>query len=121
MTEPAWAKYKVTARIPRAGGAAAGCTVKVASAGGDGPPEPSGDQQRPVVKPVVHHAGRRGVTAAAGQIRDLSDADPLVIDRHRDAARGDRCVELIGGLPAGSDLHAGRQRSRTVLGAAPWR
>ena len=73
------------------------------------------------MKPVIHHAGRRVVTAAAGQVRDLSDADPLVIDRHRDAASGDRGVELIGGLHAGSDLHAGRQRSRQVRGAARWR
>ena len=47
VTEPACAKYKVTAKIPLAGGAAAGCTVKVASAGGDGPPERPGTSSGP--------------------------------------------------------------------------
>jgi hypothetical protein len=41
---------------------------------------------------MVHDARRRRLSAAPGQVRDLSDADLLVVDRHRDVACGDRGV-----------------------------
>jgi len=41
---------------------------------------------------MVHDTRRRRLSAAPGQVRDLSDADLLVIDRYRGAVSGDRSV-----------------------------
>ena len=69
----------------------------------------AGDLQRPVVQPLFDRHQRNDAAATAGQIRDLGQADLLVIERDRAAARGDRGVELVGLLPVRADLYAGRQ------------
>jgi hypothetical protein len=41
---------------------------------------------------MVHDTRRRRLSAAPGQVRDLSDVDVLVVDRYRSAVSGDRRV-----------------------------
>ena len=63
------------------------------------------------MQPMVHDSRWGEFGAAASQVRDLSDIDLPVVDRHCSAICGDRGVELIGRLSAGADLHVRGQRA----------